>query len=346
MENHFSKLDNWIINKINTEYKDDIELLIGHNAYRLDEDKDKTSASFFFPATEKGYKLATNPIIAGVSYDFFPMSWERIERIAAMIEDNASCIGNARILYYRSEADKKRFLGIQDKFKKRLDNPGYMLNKSLQKLDIAMGLYQGMMFEDAMCRLRKAASYIIIYLSNAIAYSNQTWLNTSHSSYINELKAMKNIPKDFIKLYKAIVEAHSFEELKKLCYEMIFNTRQFLNTKKGVIRETVVKQDFKELAEWYQELSYAWREIYHWCDINDPVKTFIRSGFLQSEIDIICEECGIKEMDLLGAFDANDLPTYRQRAASLEKQIVATIKEHGIDLTTYDSIDEFIEKNA
>jgi hypothetical protein len=257
-----SKLDNWVINKIKTEYKDDVALLIGHNSYRLEEDKAKATFSFFFPATEKAMGLAKTFIIDGAGYDLFPMSWERIERMAGLDEDNASCVGDATILYYRTEADKKRFEEIQARLKQHLADARFMLNKALEKLDVSMGLYQGMMFEDTLYKLRKAAGYIVLYLSNAAAYSNGKYFSTSHQSHAADLKTMKSIPEDFIRLYEAVVKARSAEELKKLCYEMIYNTRQFLNAKKGSNKSTP-NPDFSSLADWYQELSYAWREIYH-----------------------------------------------------------------------------------
>jgi len=274
------------------------------------------------------------------------MSWERIERMAALDEDNASCVGDATILYYLTEADKKRFEEIQERLKYHLADARFMLNKALEKLDIAMGLYQTMLFEDALYKLRKAAGFIVLYLSHAAAYSNQTYFHTSHQSHIDDLRAMKSIPKDFIQLYEGVAAAPSGGELKKLCYDMIYNTRQFLNAKKGTIRKTTVKPDYSALADWYQELSYAWREIYHWCDINEPVKAFIRSSFMQSELDVVAEEFGLNEMDLLGAFNANDLKAYRRRAEALEKQIVDAIESHGAVVEQYNTIEEFLAKNG
>jgi hypothetical protein len=340
-----SKLDNWVIEKIKKEYKDDVALLIGHNSYRLEEDKDKASFSFFFPASEKALGLAKTFIIDGAGYDLFPMSWERIERMAALDEDNASCVGDAKILYYRAEADKKRFEEIQSRLKEHLVDSRFMLNKALEKLDIAMGLYQGMLFEDTLYKLRKAAGYIVLYLSNAVAYSHGKYFSTSHQSHLADLKAMKSLPKDFVRLYGEVAHARIAEELKKLCYEMIYNTRQFLNAKKGSAKSTP-NPGFSGLADWYQELSYAWREIYHWCDRNEAEKAFVRGSFLQSELDIVGEEFGLGEMDLLGAFDAADLPAFRKRAESLEKQILAAIKKLGETVESYASLEDFLEKNG
>ncbi len=347
MKTKGNKIDTWAINKVKTEYKDDVLLLIGHhNTYKLEKDAELATFSFFIPASEKAYELARTFIIDGVGYDLFPMSWERIERIVELDEDNATCVGDAEMLYYGKEEDKKRFLELQARLQDHLHNPQFMLNKALEKVNVAMELYQTMMFEEKLFKVRKAAGYILNFLITAVAYSNQTYFKNGYMNHMPELLAMKSIPGDFIRLYEAIVKANTSDELKKLCHEMIYNTRQFLSSKKGNRKNMNYNQDYKELASWYEELSYAWREIYHWCDQNDAVKAFMRGCFLQSEIDIVREEFGLEELDLLSSFRADDMTAYRKRAEALEKQIVSTIEEHGVKIDMYDSIEGFLEKNA
>lgn len=344
MKTTSERLIDWAINKIKTEYKDDVRLLIGHSTNKLEKDTDKSPFGFFLPATKKARKLSKTFIIDGIGNDLFPMPLERMERIVALDEDNASCIADGEILYYRNEEDKKIFLNLQARLQDNLRNPQYTLNKALEKLNIAMGLYQTMQFENALYKVRKGAGYIVNYLSSGIAYMNQTYFKKYHT--IAELSAMESVPTDFIRLYEAIIKAGSSEELKKLCYEMIYNTRQYLGAKKGKGEKGKINQNFNDLADWYQELSYAWREIYQWCDQNDATRAFMRGCFLQSELDIVREEFGLGEMDLLGAFNANDLKAYRKRAATLEKQIIAAIEKHGVAISKYDSIDEFLKKNT
>jgi len=341
------KLDIWAINKIKKEYKDDVLLLIGHqNTYKLEKDAELASLSFFIPASEKAYGLAKAFIIDGVGYDLFPMVWERLERIVNLDEDNATCVGDAEILFYRKEEDKKRFLELQTRLQDHLNDQQFMLNKALEKVNVAMEIYQTMMFEESFYKVRKAAGYILNFLITAVAYSNQTYFKNGYMNHMPELLAMESIPEDFIRLYEAIVKANTNEESKKLCHEMINNTRKYLGVKKGKTEKSNYNQNFTDLAGWYQELSYAWREVYHWCDQNDPIKAFMRGCFLQSEIDIVMEEFGLEELDLLGSFNADDMIAYRKQAEALEKQIVSTIEGHGVTIDAYDSIEEFLEKNG
>ncbi|HEX9896252.1 MAG TPA: hypothetical protein VGA85_01140 [Dehalococcoidales bacterium] len=336
----------WAINRIKTEYKDEVRLLIGADAYRLEKDVGKVVSSFYFPASQKANGMAKTFIIDGIGYDLFPMSWERMERIAELDEDNVPCLLDAKILYSSGEEDKKHFLELQSRLRDNLHNPQYTLKKALEKLNIVMEIYQTMMFEETLYKVRKAAGYIVNFLSSAIAYTNQTYFKNAYVNQISDLSAMKSIPRDFVRLYEAIVKASSSEELKKLCYDMIYNTRQYLSSKKGKGKKGKFNQNFKDLAGWYHELSYAWREVYHWCDQDKAARAFMRGCYLQSELDIVREEFGLSEMDLMGAFNADDMKAYRKRAETLEKQIVSIIKEHGVTLDAYDTIDEFLKKNA
>jgi hypothetical protein len=346
MKTGVSKLDTWVLNKIKTEYKDDILLLIGHNSYRLEKDAELAKFSFFFPATDRGNELARTFIIDGIGYDLFPMSWERIERMTELDEDNASCVGDSEILYYRKEEDRKRFLELQIRLQDHMKDPQFLLKKSLEKVGIAMELYQTMMFEDSLYKVRKAAGYILNYLITAVTYSNGKYFSKIYVDHLPELSAMKNIPVDFTGLYEAVVKVKTNEEIKTLCHQIIYNTRQYLGSLKGKPEKRREKQDYRELAGWYEELSYAWREIYHWCDRKDPVKAFIRGCFLQSELDIVGEEFELGEMDLLGSFDAGDMTKFRSQAETLAKKVISATEGHNVKIDKYDSIDEFLKKNT
>ena len=346
MSSKMSELDNWAITKIKTEYKDDIQLLIGHNSYRLPGDAELARISFFFPATDKAYALAKTFIIDGIGYDLFPMSWERIERMTELDEDNASCVGDAEILYYRTEQDKERFLELQNRLKDHLNDPQFTLKKALVKVSVAMELYQTMMFEDELYKVRKAAGHILNYLLNAIAYTNRTYFRNGYMNTRQDLLEMKDIPDNLLQLQNDIIKAYTVSEIKQLCHELISSVRRYFTGKKGQPEKRWIDQNYADLAGWYQELSYAWREVYHWCDRDDPVNAFMRGCFLQSELDIVVEEFGLGDFDLLGSFDSNNLKAYRKQAEKLEKEIILVIENNGVSIESYDTVRDFLNANG
>jgi hypothetical protein len=294
------KLADWAITKIEKEFKDDVCLLISHDTLKLEKDAAGSSLSYFIPATENAYRLAKTFIIDGIGYDLFPMSWERIEGLANLDEYNTSCLGDVKILYCRNEEDGKRFSALQAKLQENLKSPEFMFKKALEKMNVAMEIYQTMMFEESIGKVRVAAGYIADFLSVSVACINQTYFKYSQIEQMAELSEMKVIPENFIELYKSVIKADFIDDLKKLSHAMILTTRKFIGSSKPVDSNTVSNKDFHNLADWYHELCYTWRRIYHWCEENDMVKSFIWGCGLQYELDIVKEEFGLDEMDLLG----------------------------------------------
>jgi hypothetical protein len=78
---------------------------------------------------------------------------------------------------------------------------------------------------------------------------------------------------------------------------------------------------------------------------------------MQNELSIISEEFdffysyqveerfGFSEMDLLGAFDADDLAPLAKRAKEIETMIIEAIEEHGVTIRRYATLDDFLAAN-
>lgn len=346
MKNINEKLLNWVIEKIEREYKEDVYLLIGNGQFKLDQDAEGPSVDYFVPANERAYALAKTFIIDGVGYDLYPRSWDRVESMANLDDYNPTCLGHAEILYYRSEEDRNRFLAAKEKLQENLKNPEFMFKKALEKLNVAMEIYQTMMFEDKLGKVRMAAGFIADYLANTVAFINGAYFKYSQIKQIHELSAMKELPQNFIQYYKAIIQADSINELKNLCHVMIHSTRKFLGGRKPKEEKEVCNEDFQNLADWYQELCYTWRRVYHYCDQRDTEKAFVWAYSLQRELDIVKEEFGLKEMDLCGKYNAENLSELRKTAEELERYIVEEIHSHGVKLDKYNSIEEFLARNS
>lgn len=340
------KLLHWTINKIEKEYKTDVCLLIDTGQFKFEQDPDDVSFNYFIPANQNAYKLAKTFIINEIGYDLYPRSWSNIEEMANLECPSPRCLGYAEILYYRNEEDKNRFLAMQKKLQENLKNPKFMFKKALEKLNIGMEIYQTMMFEDRIGKVRKVAGFIAYYLSVAVAFVNQTYFKYNHINQIDELSAMKEMPSNFIQYYTAIIHSNSINELKNLCHGMILSTRKFIGNRNTENESIFNSGDFHYLADWYQELYNTWRRIYYWCSKKDAEKAFAWSCYLQRELDIVKEEFKLKEMDLCGKYDAENLLELKKRVEEIEKYIIDEIHIHGVVLDEYNSVEDFLMKNS
>jgi len=208
-----------------------------------------------------------------------------------------------------------------------------------------MDIYRTMMFEDALYKVRMAAGFIARYLSIAVACINGTYFKQRLEIETVELSQMNYVPDNFIVYYEAVVKAKTVEELKKLSYVIISTTRKFLSDHKPIKEESIKEPIYEDLADWYEEGSLTWRRIYHHCDIRNGQRVFTDAINLQHELNVIKEEFGLREMDLLGSFNTDNLDGLKQRAQELEEYIISEIENHGVAINKYDTLEQFLENN-
>lgn len=339
------ELIEWVINKIETEFNGEISLLLGRKgACKTPEDGNDMAFDFFIPANDHGYSLARTFIIDDMGYDLFPMSWKRVEGLAALNESIAFCLADSEILYARNDADRERFELLRKTMLNNLKNKDFIYKKSLEKINSAMNIYKVMLFEKNLSNVRKAAGGIIGYLSQALAIINGAYINRDYgySERVEQIKALPSIPADFLKNYEEILRAKDIETLFKAVHNLIEKTREFF--KQFIPERNLKGYNYDELAGWYEEARYTFRRIAYACKNNKYIECFHLGCYLQVEFDILTEEAGLDKMDLLGCYNVNDLSVYRKRANDIEDYIIGEIKKHGAVLRKYDNLDEFLSK--
>ena len=344
MKKNDTRLADWAINKVETEFHDDVCLLLEHRTLKLDKDMEQKTFSFYIPATNRANGLARTFVIGGIGYDLFPMSWERIERMADVKEYNTTCLADAEILWSRSDEDEQRFISLQARLKANLQNPQYMLERAKEWFNTVKEIYQDTLFEESLGKVRENAGNICDLLSIAVAFVNGCYFVHGQTNQLTELSGMKKLPKDFSKLYEAIIKEPSPDAQKRLCHDLIQKTREFLDDQTKLSFKPS-KPDFSELAAWYQELCYTWRRVYYWCDMNDPVNAYIWCCMLQNEVDVWGIKFGIDDVGILEFFKFDDLLSFRTHAEAVEAEFRKAIADNGVKLDEYKTVEDFLRVN-
>ena len=345
METTTKKLTEWAVNKIKTEYLNDVALLVAVEGHSVNGDGHGECFDYFIPSTDRGNELSQTFIINGIGYDLYPRSWERTERTANLDDRATICLSNAKILYSSKKEDEDRFYSIQKKLYDNLGDKAFIYKKALENLNISMDLYRTLMFEDAVYKVRMAAGYIDYYLSLAVAYLNGTSFRNWREGRLTELQMLKEIPENFIEYHKAVINTQAINELKSLAHLMISVTRKFIASHKSLQAKVQDSCNFSGLANWYQELSLTFRRLRFYCEIGNSDAAFEDACNLQNELIIVKEEFGLHEMDLLGSFDTANLMKISSQATELEKYIVLEIENHEINLNKYDTLEAFLSRN-
>lgn len=346
MNNRNDLIVKWAVNKIEAEYKDDVSLLLTYGSYINGTANPMSDVDFYFiPKTDRAYELCKSFIVEGIGYDLFPMSWERVEGIAELKECIVPCLANVRILFSNSEEDMNRFELLQNKLKNNLNNRGFMLERANESLKMAMDVYRDMLFQEDICSSKTSAGYIAMLLSDSVAYVNQTYYSRGLKKQIEDLNNMECIPKDFVLLYELITKASSLQVLKDHCYQMIKNTKDFLDAKDKKPNKEL-GTNYKELAELYQEIISTWNKIKVSCESGNSILAFISGACLQRELNFIAVKYGLGEIDLMGFYNNEHLDKFNNRAEELQKKLVKLIEENGVNITEYNTTEEFLTQNS
>lgn len=94
------KVIEWIMNRVKTEYADDISLVLLYGSYINGTANNKSDVDcYYIPKTERGY-------------DLFPISWERITGISDLQESLLPLVGDVQVIYCGNSCDLERFKAI------------------------------------------------------------------------------------------------------------------------------------------------------------------------------------------------------------------------------------------
>lgn len=341
------RLTQWAIDKIRTDYPDDIALLVAVTGHAVDGDGHGECFDYFVPCTERGNELGQDFILGGVGHDLYPRDWARMERTANLDDGSTWCLGNAQILYSRTPEDRQRFETLRTKLLTNLKDRTFIYQKALQWLNVGMDQYRTLMFDDQIQRVRTAAGLVHWHMSYCVYTLNGTYYGQTglRDGAIPHLQRLAELPDRFVELYRAVMDAEDIPALRDLAHEIIQVTRAFIAAHKPDGLKPDINTDFHQLAQWYEEMSLTCRRVRYYSRMGNADAAFVDACSMQKELDIVCDEFGLPQIDVMGSWDPHDLQKISDRATEMERQIIQIIEDHGEKVRSYATIEDFLQDN-
>lgn len=344
------KIVDWIANKVQTKYPDDISLVCIYGSYVNGTANSKSDVDcYFVPKTERGYDFATHFMIAGVGYDIYPISWERLTRIADLQENMLPLVGDAQILYSNGSKDIAYFHELQIRLKQNLSNEEYTRKIAVQRCKEANNLCSLMKASRRASEVRKLSGNILMMLADAIAIYNHEYFHFGLKTQFDDLQnKLPNIPRDFIDGYRRIIEAVEINTVIQMTTKLLNVVCEYFhieidekNTPAKEIPETQnAKIDAPWLAGLYEEISSTFNKIYICCESNNYILAFLSAVCLQRDLDD-AKVAGCPIYDLLGNYHYKELSKFAICTQRIEADFVRLITEHGGHIRKYDSFEQF-----
>lgn len=340
-----SRLVEWIVHKVKTEYPNDIALVLIYGSYVNGTANSRSDLDcYFIPKTERGYGLARTFILDGVGYDIFPVTWERVAGIADLQETLSPLVGNVRIVYCNSTEDARRFHALQERLRHNLKDDAFVRKVALDRCQAAGRLCAMLGRETDLCQIRKIAGSLIMMLADAVAVYHHGYYHFGLKKQFEDLQNCFSA--DIAEGYRKVIEAGQSEEIAKHALKLYKDVCCHLHVpcwlpesvETGNIAAGSV--DASYLAGLYEEICSTFNKIYVCCETGNHILAFLSAVCLQRDLDE-AREAGCPDYDLLCDFNHTELWKLSAAAQKIEADLVRLITENGGQIRKYDSIEQF-----
>lgn len=250
---NYEKVVEIIKEKIVSDYKEDIALLVSNHKI-VEEQGELEGFSFYFVSkTEKGNQMSTQFIIDGLSYDLYPMSWNRLISNAAMDSPQWSLFLETEVVYCGDEKALERFNGLKEGLKKVLmdDSRKIRINKAYEFFNESyIYLYNMNRYAYDLKSVRLEGTKLLWKISVALAFINAHYHTSGSGARIKESLSMKILPKDYDNLVDGIIFGKDSKSVYEKSIKLVDATRDLLLS---IRNSDVQKEPYETIFTGYYE---------------------------------------------------------------------------------------------
>lgn len=330
-----------LIDKIKKDYKDDVAcvVIMGSHLYNATHSRSDLDL-YYVPKTERGFKLARVFIIDGIGFDFWPISWERLERIANHDERITSIITEGKILYFGLQEDEARFNTLRAKALDEGDK-GRFIEKAQKKLKEVYKSYFRLINAKGLADTRQAAMEMLFTLTTTIALLNAMPIKRGRGKLKAEILSMPLVPKDFAVLYDVVFVRSNVEEIRGAYHQLVLNVERLVAMEAKTNFKTAPMAE--KLDGYYEEMIYFYNKIHHAAETGDSQTALFAAVELTQEIAAAFYGTGfsISQLpDIVGSFGTEEfLPAVQEH----QLRLVEVLKTNGVTIREYRDYNELEE---
>ncbi|MBA9088166.1 hypothetical protein FHR92_004662 [Fontibacillus solani] len=352
-----------LVNHIKTNCPDDIAIVAYYGSYAQGTATEHSDLDFFYiPATPDGYRQSIAFILEDISFDFWPISWERAEQMASFDDPKTSVIADSKLLYTRSEDDRSRFEQLHNKVTTTAQDGLQLLEKSEQELrDTYVHLYKmsRMLPSDNIAFFRYEARSVLTKVLYSLARLNQTYVTKGWGKNLEQIYKFKLRPAQLEKHITTITQSGSCNAVLNACEELTQETLELLMKQKETFSTPPAYHDRMKGA--YEELKGMLDKIILACDANDYTTAFFWSVEIQELIAMFIYHAekgywpialdlsldyqelynNLAFPDLVSYLDPHDLAPLCEAVKRLDARFESCLKDKGVKINRFDTLEQF-----
>ena len=302
------QLSDILVDKVKRDYASDVSIIHIHGSYIYGNTHNLSDLDIFFvPRTERGYNLGTTFIMDSIGCDFWALSWERLERIAAHNESVVSLLTEGEILYYYSNEDLQRFNDLGKKSLELYKDKNFSIRHAEELSNNLYKIYYNVQKSNSITDLRYCIIDFLFWLSFILAEINGISIKKGRKYLKEELFSMSIIPKDLEIMYDTLFYSINMSEIKECLITLIDELLIIIKEQKEIhVKTNSFDQVF---TGWYEEMIQYYNKIYHACETNDIYTPLFASVQYINEMNEMFSETGYKSHlpEIVNYYDPKDL---------------------------------------
>lgn len=333
-----------VIQKVRKEYQNDIDLIGVCGSFFTGDFHEKSDLDLLVVLNnERGWGFSTCFILDGIGYDLYGSPWTKLEKMASFDHTFVSHVIDVDIVYFREPECRERFMQLKQKALNIINSPmtPEILEKSRKHLEDATLTYGKMMLEDEIGAVRKLSGDIIYHLTNTVCFLNHSYFKLGVKHQLEEMLAMKRVPKHFQEYFNEVMHAASVHTIKETTTKLIKTVKELYD---DIAEETLEKAvpTKDNLKGTYEEIWSNWKNKIQYAAAHKDILLAFSSGVSCQEFyNEMHKGCGTVPINLMKHFQANNLDSFAdafEEAMQLYKEEYDMLQ---MQVLTYDSIDAF-----
>ncbi|MDR0269685.1 kanamycin nucleotidyltransferase C-terminal domain-containing protein [Paenibacillus sp.] len=353
-----------LIDYVEKDYPEEIAIIAYYGSYAQGTATKRSDLDFFFiPATSKGFQASIQFIIDGISFDFWPISWERAERMASFQDEKTTIVADSKLLYVRSDEDRQRFVKLRDTIStmQSAENVQKMVEKAESELhNVYVHLYKmgrASDFEN-ITFYRTEAHGVLTKVLQSLALLNRTYYTRGFGKNKGQILSLPLKPVHLEQLMETIMHSDLSTDILQACEKLTEETLKLVLDQK----EKLYCASYPDrMKGFYEEIKGVLDKIITACETNDYDTAFFSAVHVQdviaaflffaetghwpcdlkidsSSLDIY-KRLGFPELvPMLNSHDLSQLQTAVERLSTLLKKHLRT-KE--VEINCFENIEQF-----
>lgn len=360
---HIMDVADTLVDHIKNSYPQDIAIVAYYGSYAQGTATKRSDLDFFFiPATPKGYRASIQFVMQDISFDFWPISWERAERMATYQETNTSIIADSILLYSRSDEDLSRFKKLQQTIIDMPQSQQSFIDKAEEQLRaVYLHLYK---LGKAPCEgnityYRNEAHDVLIQVLSSLALLNRTYLKSGWGKNQSQIMNFALKPARLEEQMDYIMCADSAEGIRDACEHLVESMLSLLIEEKAALTGQSSYPD--RMKGFYEEVKGILDKLKTACETGnypiayfwsigaqDEIARFIYNaehGYWPTSLDssLNYQQVYLSKglPDLVSVLDPGNFAPLHEAVLCLESGLEKLLIEEGVTINRYETLEQF-----